>query len=215
MIEKYPIVKEKNYLDNIFKIIVSYYDDKLFICKLDLLNCTTSLIFTSETEFRPNANVCLFKVLDFLTDDEWMKRKISNKYSLSLIFYCKEEIMPVKDNIVEFLNRLKEDSVTEVREVCIQTLKFIEGSEAGAANERDKRISNKNKKIVQENINYNDNQNKNKKVIPKDIKNINKSANINNKMKNDENKKRDRREMNSTSKKYENNNENSGMISDD
>ena len=44
--------------------------------------------------------------------------------------------MAVKDNIVEFLNRLKEDSVAEVREVCIQTLKFIEGSEAGAANER-------------------------------------------------------------------------------
>ena len=33
--------------------------------------------------------------------------------------------MAVKENIYEFLNVLKEDSVDEVREVCMHTLKFL------------------------------------------------------------------------------------------
>ena len=61
-----------------------------FECKLDLLNCTISLIFTGEKNFKPYANLCLFKVLDYLTDEEWMKRKLAINIVYTLVFYCKK-----------------------------------------------------------------------------------------------------------------------------
>ena len=55
-----------------------------------------------------------------------MKRKLSLNVVYTLTFYCLEEIFPLKDYIIEFLNVLKNDSVKEVKEVCLQTLKFLE-----------------------------------------------------------------------------------------
>ena len=124
-IEKCPMVKDDKNLDSLFKIISDYLDDRWFECKLDLLNCTISLIFAAEAKFKPYANICLFRVLDYLTDMDWMKRKLAINIVYTLVFYCKEEIMAVKENIIEFLNMLKEDSVDEVREVCMHTLKFL------------------------------------------------------------------------------------------
>ena len=179
LIEKCPIVTEEKYLDNLFKSISNYLDDALFVCKLDLLNCTISLIFTTESKFKPYANICLFRVLDYLTDEEWMKRKLAINIVYALVFYCKNEIMAVKENIVEFLNTLKEDPVEEVREVCIQTLKFIEENETIGAdkkeiqNEKENKNNDDNKSP---NINENSNDNiinKNMNMEIKDNENIN------------------------------------------
>ena len=52
-------------------------DDKYFECKLDLLNWTISLIFAVEAKFKPYVNICLFMILDYLTDMDWMKRKLA------------------------------------------------------------------------------------------------------------------------------------------
>ena len=168
-IEKCPLIKEDKYLDNIFKLISEYLDDRWFECKLDLLNCTISLIFTAETKFKPYANICLFKVLDYLTDSEWMKRKLAINIVYTLVFYCKDEIMAVKENIIDFLNMLQDDSVEEVRDVCLQTLKFIEENEPetdGNNNDmynesnKPKNVFNKTKNDL--NMKKNINKNKNK-----------------------------------------------------
>ena len=124
-IEKCPMVKDDKNLDALFKIVSEYLDDRWFECKIDLLNCTISLIFAAEEKFKPYATICIFRVLDYLTDTDWMKRKLAVNIVYTLVFYCKDEIMAVKDNIFEFLNVLKEDSVDEVREVCLHTLKFL------------------------------------------------------------------------------------------
>ena len=184
LIEKCPIVKEEKILDNLFKLISNYLEDRWFECKLDLLNCTISLIFISESKFKPYANICLFRVLDYLTDGEWMKRKLAINIVYTLVFYCKEEIMAVKDNIVEFLNTLKDDPVEEVREVCILTLKFIEenesieGQKENNGNAHGTEIDNQNKEQ-----NLNPVQNINKKENPNENlnenKNINQSENLN------------------------------------
>ena len=150
-IEKCPLIKEDKYLENIFKIISDYLDDRWFECKLDLLNCTISLIFTAETKFKPYAKICLFRVLDFLTDTEWMKRKLAINIVYTLVFYCKEEILSVKDNIIDFLNMLKEDTVEEVKDVCLQTLKFIEENDPDAENEKNNTNNNEIDKINNEN----------------------------------------------------------------
>ena len=162
-IEKCPLVKEDKYLDNLFKIISEYLDDRWFECKLDLLNCTISLIFTAETKFKPYANICLFRVLDYLTDTEWMKRKLAINIVYTLVFYCKDEIMAVKENIIDFLNMLKDDSVEEVRDVCQQTLKFLEENDPDSEENKNNEINNDfNKPKTVFNKNKNDNIKKNK-----------------------------------------------------
>ena len=185
LIEKCPIVTEEKYLDNLFKLISNYLDDALFVCKLDLLNCTISLIFTTESKFKPYANICLFRVLDYLTDEEWMKRKLAINIVYALVFYCKDEIMAVKENIVEFLNTLKEDSVEEVREVCLQTLKFIEENETIGADKKEIKNEKENKNNEDNkspNINENSNDNiinKNMNMEIKDNENINNNIDLN------------------------------------
>ena len=183
-IEKCPLVKEEKYLEILFKVVSDYLDDRWFECKLDLLNCTISLIFTAEAKFKPYANICLFRVLDYLTDSEWMKRKLAINIVYTLVFYCKEEIMAVKENIIDFLNMLKEDPVDEVRDVCLQTLAFIEenDNEEGENKKNDNDIlnleKNKPKNIYNKDKIKNDLNNNN-------TKGNNKSNKIGNKKKND------------------------------
>ena len=129
LIEKCPIIKEQKYLEEIFKLLSKNLEDKKFECKLDILNCLISLIFITEQKFRLYANICLFRVLDYLTDDQWIMRKLSINIVYTLVFFCKDEILPVKNNIIEFLNILKDDPVDEIKEVCLQTLKLLEGEE--------------------------------------------------------------------------------------
>ena len=124
-IEKCPLVKDPKYLDIIFNKINNYLDDRWFECKLDLLNCTISLVFSAENKFKPYANTCLFRVMDYLTDTDWMMRKLAINIVYTLVFYCKEEILAVKENIIEFLTALKEDENEEIKEVCKQILEFI------------------------------------------------------------------------------------------
>ena len=124
-IEKCPLVKEQKYLDIIFKKINEYLEDRWFECKLDLLNCTISLVFSAQNKFKPYANTCLFRVMDYLTDTDWMMRKLAINIVYTLVFYCKDEILAVKENIIEFLTALKEDENEEIKEVCKQILDFI------------------------------------------------------------------------------------------
>ena len=166
LIEKCPIIKQQKYLEDIFKLLSNYLEDKNFKCKLDILNCLISLIFITEKKFMPYSNICLFRVLDYLTDDQWIMRKLSINIVYTLVFFCKEEIMLVKDNIIEFLNILKEDPIEEIKEVCLQTLKLLE----------EKPIEN-NLKDKSNGINYNV-KNSEDIIISKEEENINDSHNI-------------------------------------
>ena len=150
-VEKCDLIKEEKNIENIFKLLSEYLEDHWFECKLDLLNCVLSLIFTVGKKFKSYANVCLFKILDFFTDEDWMKRKLAVNIVYTLVFYCKEEILNVKDNIVDFLNALKDDPVDKVKEICLQTLNFIE--ECAPDNEINGNDSKNNNKI-DNNINF-------------------------------------------------------------
>ena len=164
LIEKCPLVKEHKHLALLFKEISRYLDDRWFKCKLDLLNCIISLIFKVGEQFKPYANVCLFRILDNLTDSDWMKRKLAINIVYTLVFYCKKEMMAVKENIIEFLNILKEDEVAEVREVCMQTLKFIEESD-----NKGKNNNNNNDDFSDDSLNEKKNEKSNEKSNEKNI----------------------------------------------
>ena len=134
LVENCPIVLQSQYTKFIWDNINNFIDKKNFNAKIELLNCLISLILGTENLFCPYANVTLYKVLDFLTDNDWLKRKLALNVIYTLIFYCKEEILPLKDHIINFLRVLKTDKVKEVREVCLLILQIF--SESDKKNEK-------------------------------------------------------------------------------
>ena len=149
LVENCPIVLQEQYMKFIWDNIITFIDTKNYTAKYELLNCLISLILGAEGLFAPFANSTLYKVLDFLTEDDWNKRKLALNVIYTLIFYCKDEIMPLKDHIINFLRVLKTDKVKEVREVCLLILQiFNENEPVKKRNEKEKSIGsivNKNK----------------------------------------------------------------------
>ena len=129
LVENCPIVLQPQYTKFIWDNINNFIDKKNFNAKTELLNCLISLILGAENLFCPYANVTLYKVLDFLTDNDWLKRKLALNVIYTLIFYCKDEILPLKDHIINFLKVLKTDKVKEVREVCLLILQIFSQNE--------------------------------------------------------------------------------------
>ena len=129
LVENCPIVLQKQYMKIIWEVIMSLIDKKNYNAKYELLNCLISLVLGAENLFAPYAHSSLYKVLDFLADTDWLKRKLALNVIYTLIFYCKEEILPLKDHVISFLRALKTDKVKEVREVCLLILKIFSENE--------------------------------------------------------------------------------------
>ena len=179
LVENCPIVLQKHYMKIIWEVIMSLIDKKNFNAKYELLNCLISLILGAENLFAPYAHSSLYKVLDFLADTDWLKRKLALNVIYTLIFYCKEEILPLKEHIISFLRTLKTDKVKEVREVCLLILKIFSENEQKNTDQKNKRTnfkSNKNNgssksKLIKPNNNVNKNKEKSFTT-----KNLNKSS---------------------------------------
>ena len=179
LVENCPIVLQKQYMKIIWEVIMSLIDKKNYNAKYELLNCLISLILGAENLFAPYAHSSLYKVLDFLADTDWLKRKLALNVIYTLIFYCKEEILPLKDNIIGFLRALKTDKVKEVREVCLLILKIFSENEQKSKDTKSKITnfkSNKNNDSLKPKlIKPNNKVNKNKER-PAIKKNLNKSS---------------------------------------
>ena len=197
-IEKCPLIKEEKKFEKVFKIISEYLDDHWFECKLDLLNCVQSLIYIQGKKFSPYANICVLKILDFFTDEDWMKRKLAVDIIYSLVIYCKEEIIKVKDNIFDFLFVLKDDPNDKVSEICIKTLNMLDEGEPEINNDNH---NNNEKDVKKDKNNINLKNNKIDEIISNEnnVDKINKEKNIENKIENNQK---------SSNKKIEENNVN-------
>ena len=148
LVENCPVVLQKQYMKLIWEVIMNLIDKKNFNAKYELLNCLISLILGAENLFSPYAHDTLYKVLDFLTDTDWFKRKLALNVIYTLIFYCKEEILPLKEHIISFLRSLKSDKAKEVREVCLLILKiFSENEQKNKDNNKDKSSKGTNSSI--------------------------------------------------------------------
>lgn len=98
-------------MNNIWENVMYFLEQKEFEAASELLDCLISLIFAAEHKFKPFSTITLYKVLDFLTDNDWIKRKLSVDIIYTLANYCPQEVMPLRDHIVEFLSVLKSDKV--------------------------------------------------------------------------------------------------------
>ena len=126
LVENCPFVLKKNYMKYILDNIIENISKDNYNAKYELLNCLISLILGAESLFCPFANMTLYKILDFLTDKDWLKRKLSLNVIYTMIFYCKEEIIPLKEHIINFLTVLKNDKIKEVKDVSVLILQMLE-----------------------------------------------------------------------------------------
>jgi hypothetical protein len=171
LVENCPIVLKPNYLKFIWENLINFIDKKNFNAKHEILNCLISLILGAEDLFNPYANVTLYKVLDFLTENDWLKRKLALNIIYTLIVYCKDEILPLKEHIINFLKALKTDKVKEVREVCLLILQIFNENDDGKkkktnvqGNLKRKKIKNVNNDINNNSFNNNNNNNFYRKI---------------------------------------------------
>ena len=182
LVENCPIVLQPQYTKFIWENINNFIDKKNFNAKTELLNCLISLILGAENLFCPYANVTLYKVLDFLTDNDWVKRKLALNVIYTLIFYCKDEILPLKEHIINFLKVLKTDKVKEVREVCLLILQIFSQNE----DNKEKKIENNYSEFSnQNNIDNRTNNNNSMRKTPNNIESDKKFLDKNKKNKNE------------------------------
>ena len=130
LVENCPFVLKSQYMKYILENIIENVSKENFNAKYELLNCLISLILGAESLFCPFANMTLYKILDFLTDKDWLKRKLALNVIYTMIFYCKEEILPLKEHIINFLNVLKNDKIKEVRDVSILILQMFDDNKS-------------------------------------------------------------------------------------
>ena len=130
LVENCPFVLKNQYMKYILENIIENVSKENFNAKYELLNCLISLILGAESLFCPFANMTLYKILDFLTDKDWLKRKLALNVIYTMIFYCKEEILPLKEHIINFLNVLKNDKIKEVRDVSILILQMFDDNKS-------------------------------------------------------------------------------------
>ena len=181
LVENCPVVLQKQYMKLIWEVIMNLIDKKNFNAKYELLNCLISLILGAENLFSPYAHNTLYKVLDFLADTDWFKRKLALNVIYTLIFYCKEEILPLKEHIISFLRALKTDKVKEVREVCLLILKiFSENEQKNKDNTKDKNSKGNNSSInLKKKLGNKPNENKSSNKTKNNKANSNGSMNNN------------------------------------
>ena len=203
LVENCPVVLQKQYMKLIWEVIMNLIDKKNFNAKYELLNCLISLILGAENLFSPYAHNTLYKVLDFLADTDWFKRKLALNVIYTLIFYCKEEILPLKEHIISFLRALKTDKVKEVREVCLLILKiFSENEQKNKDNTKDKNSKGNNSSInLKKKLGNKPNENKSSNKTKNNKANVSMNNNTNNNSSNNNNNNNTNKLKNSIQKK--------------
>ena len=126
-------------------------------CSINKQTSLTSLILGAEKIFVPYAKIVFNKIIEFLSNDDWIQRKLALNIIYTLLYYCKEEMTSLKENILNILIILKKDKTKEVRDVCLLIEQLYENENITPINNKaisnNKNINNKNK--LNKNINSN------------------------------------------------------------
>ena len=109
LVENCPYVLKNEYMKIIIDNILSLLSLEDFKAKHELLNCLISLILGAEKIFVPYAKIVFNKIIEFLSNDDWIQRKLALNIMYTLLYYCKEEMTSLKENILNILIILKKD----------------------------------------------------------------------------------------------------------
>ena len=145
----------------IWENISDLLEDSNFLKKYELLNCLNELILISENNFEQFAAVTLYKILDFLNDENDNNKIITLDIIKNLLIYCENSITPLKEQIQNFLEVIENSSNEKIEEEYDNILKLL------GVNVEKKRIKQSlisNESIIKDenNININSNYKKEK-----------------------------------------------------
>lgn len=192
LIQTCPLVLKSNYLNYIWKNIISNIEKANFPGIDEIFNSLITLIFACENGFSPYAEKTLKSILDFLSSQENNKRKLALNIVYTLINFCMKDIVIYKDQITKFLKVLKNDKFKDVREIAIHSLRIIdENKEVYTTYERgDKQDRQQENFKDQRKDNFENNsniKNKNRQVTPIKNRIEDRQTNKENQLKGEEN----------------------------
>ena len=181
----------------IWENISDLLEDSNFVKKYELLNCLNELILISENNFEQFAAIALYKILDYLNDENDNNKIITLDIIKNLLIYCENSITPLKEQIKNFLKVIENSQNEKIEEeyqnilkllgINIEKKKITQSLLSNDSIIRDEKKYNTNLNYNKENENEIDlNKNKNDKMIMTNIKknqNPLKIADLNNKVK--------------------------------
>ena len=181
----------------IWENIYDLLEDSNFVKKYELLNCLNELILISENNFEQFAAIALYKILDYLNDENDNNKIITLDIIKNLLIYCENSITPLKEQIKNFLEVIENSQNEKIEEEYQNILKLL-GINIEKKKIKQSLLSNdsiiRDEKKYNTNLNYNKeneneidlNKNKNDKMIMTNIKknqNPLKISDLNNKVK--------------------------------
>lgn len=111
LIENTQLFLQVKYYKVIYENTLFHLDKPNFYSKKELLDFILIFVTSSETSFRPFAEKTIEKIIKFLSDQDYIKRKLALDIIYTIYNYCKEEVKPLKQVLTEHIKKLKKDKV--------------------------------------------------------------------------------------------------------
>ena len=111
LIHNTSLFVESKYLKVIYENIMYHLDKQYFNGKKELLESILGLTTTCESTYKPFAEKSINKVLQFINDEDWSKRKLVLDIIHKVYLNCKEELDLIRSSLLDQISNLKGDKV--------------------------------------------------------------------------------------------------------
>ena len=176
-------LQNNKYMKYLWEKLILFIENDNFGNKIFLLQCFNELIKKCKEKFKQFANITMYKILDFLQDNENDLRKEALNILYLLIFHCPKDISSLKNQLIDFISVLQEEKDEFIQNKCNQILELLNDNN-DKLNESNKIISSDSKRNYSENNELRNKINKMKKGVKKlsenKLNNTNNESNINN-----------------------------------
>ena len=176
-------LQNNKYMKYLWEKLILFIENDNFGNKIFLLQCFNELIKKCKEKFKQFANITMYKILDFLQDNENDLRKEALNILYLLIFHCPKDISSLKNQLIGFISVLQEEKDEFIQNKCNQILTLLNDNN-DKLNESNKIISSDSKRNYSENNELRNKINKMKKGVKKlsenKLNNTNNESNINN-----------------------------------
>ncbi len=171
-------LKNNKYMKYLWEKLILFVENDNFGNKLNLLQCFSELINKCKEKFKQFANITMYKILDFLQENDIELRKETLNILYLLIYYCPNEIVSLKNQLIDFISVLEDENNDFIKMKCNQIIKLLKDNDNNKStinqrkNSENSELKSKiNKmKINVKNLNENNliNNNSNENIIPID-----------------------------------------------
>ena len=115
----YSFLNKNNFVYYIWEKLTFFMDSPSFLPKYYLLKYIYDFISNFKNLFRPFVNIAIYKILEFLDNDDVNIRKTSLNILGLLITYYPNDVEPIKNSIIQLLAILNNDPDENIRNKSI------------------------------------------------------------------------------------------------